>query len=205
MAKTAFKKTGRWAQLKRAWDPRTYERVSRRHIRKATSINAMLAVRSIRYMIGKGDLAPNAPLTIAIKGAGKRPLVDTGDLRQAVTHKVINDFVAFAGVLMTDDKYNIAVTLHDGAEIGVTEAMRTMFWVLWLKSTHRPDLKLEGRAAELYKRFKGPWYPLSAKTTAIIIPARPFVRYAFADPELHRHAKANWQRAINATFRELAK
>lgn len=205
MAQTAFKKTGKWAQLRRALDPRVFEKTSRKHIRRATGINALLAVKSIRDMIGKGDLKPNAPLTIAIKGGGKRPLVDTGDMRQAVTHKMVDDFTAFAGVLKTDDKYNVAVSVHDGAEIGVTDKMRAMFWALWLKSTHRPDMELRGRAADLWDRFEGPWYPLKTGTTAIVVPSRPFVQYGFADPELHRHVQANWERAIAATFRELAR
>lgn len=205
MAKTAFKKTGKWAQLRRALDPRVFDRTSRKHIRRATGINALLAVKSIRDVIGKGDLKPNAPLTIAIKGEGKRPLVDSGDMRQAVTHKMVDDFTAFAGVLKTDDKYNVAVSVHDGVEIGVTNKMRAMFWALWLKSTHRPDMELRGRAADLWDRFTGPWYPIAAKTTAIVVPSRPFVRYGFADPELHRHVQRNWEQAIAATFRELVR
>jgi len=171
-------------------------------MRRATGINALLAVRGIRQAITKGDVKPNAELSVAIKGAGKRPLVDTGDMRQAITHKLIDDFTAFVGVLKMDKLYNIAMTVHERVVITVTKKMRAMFYYLWLKQ-HRPDLNLTGRAAELWERFKGPWRRL--EKPAIINPKRPFIEIAFDDPALHKQAQRNWEVAIAKTLRELAK
>lgn len=202
MARTAFKKTGKWKQLRRALDPRVFERTSRHHIRRATGINALLAVKTIRDVIGKGDVKPNAELSVAIKGAGKRPLVDSGDMRQAVTHKMIDDFTAFVGVLKTSGMYNIAYTVHERVVIPVTKKMRAMFYYLWLKG-HRPEIKLTGRAAELWERFKGPWRKLDKP--AIINPKRPFFEIAFDDPSLHKHVQRNWEQAVMKTLRELVR
>lgn len=201
MARTGFKKTGKWAQMKKALNPKLFTAASRKHIRRANKINGLLAERSIRQVINKGDFKPNAQLTAEIKGS-TRPLIDTGDMRAAVTSKTVDDFTVFAGVLRTNENYNVAVTVHEGTEIEVTPKMRTMFWALWLKSRFRPDLVLSGRAAELWDRFKGPWRRLTGDV--IVIPSRPFIRYGFADPELHRLTQRNWERAIQAAIRELA-
>lgn len=208
MARTAFKLTGKWKQFRRALDPRVFEKTSRQHIRRATGINALLAVKTIRDVIGKGEVKPNAELSVAIKGSGKRPLVDTGDMRQAVTHKMIDDFTAFVGVLKTSGLYNIAYTVHERVVIPVTKKMRAMFYYLWLASLFMRGLRdkpiiLTGRAAELWLEFEGPWRKLDKP--AIINPSRPFIKIAFDDPVLHKHVRRNWEQAIMATLRELAR
>jgi hypothetical protein len=44
----------------------------------------------MKYTIDHGKFTPNAASTIAKKGVGKRPLVDTGQLRQSINHEVYN-------------------------------------------------------------------------------------------------------------------
>lgn len=187
--------------MKKALNPKIFTAKARKHVRRAMKINGLLAERSIRQTITKGDFRPNAQLTSELKGSS-RPLVDTGDMRAAVTSKLIDDFTVFAGVLRTSENFDVATTVHEGTEIEITPKMRTMFWALWLKSTFRPDLQLRGRAAELWDRYKGPWRPLSGNV--IIIPSRPFIRVGFADPELHRMTRRNWEKAVQAALQELA-
>lgn len=47
-----------------------------------------VAVRDVRRKISSNIAPPNAPSTIAKKGAGKTTLYDTGTLTRAITHEV---------------------------------------------------------------------------------------------------------------------
>lgn len=191
-------------ELRDALDPASFERVLKTHIRPATVLNGLTATAMIRKNIQNGNYAENAPLTTLIKGSSK-PLVDRGDLFQAVTHMVMNDTDVVSGIMKTDKAYNIAVAIHDGQTVQVTPAMRGMFYVLWLASTGQmPESKLSGRAAELYRRNQD-WKPLRASTTRLVTPARPFVYELFkSNGELKKRVRDNWQKAIQAAFREIS-
>lgn len=187
-----------------AVDPRRFQIALDRHIPRATMLNAHLVQREIRQAIKSGMFHPNAALTIAIKRSSK-PLVDTGHgLFQAVNIDKINNYRVFTGVLKTDAFYNVAVALHEGVQIKVSDKMRGLFYVLWRASqgSIQPS-ELTGRAAELWARKPGGWLPLAASTQAIVIPARPFLVKAFNDPELRDMVQRNWQAAVAASFREL--
>lgn len=174
-----------------------------RHMQRATQLNALVAEASIRDIIKGGGFEANAPLTSAIKRSSK-PLVDKGDLFKAITSQPRNAFEAFVGILMTDGLYDVALAVHDGVSIKVTDKMRNMFYVLWQASIGEiPASKLEGRAAELFARYKN-WRPLRESTSNIVIPARPFIRKAFQSRELRAKVKAHWELALTAAFRELA-
>lgn len=200
-------KKAEWERFNRALDPQRFRRLSRKHLRKATERNGLEAVATIRRTIRKGgSFAANAMLTKEIKGSSK-PLVDSGSgLFQAVTSKIDTDTSVFVGVLQTDGFYNIAKAIHDGVVIPVTPKMRQMFKALWWASIGNLDpSELDGRAAELWKRKPGGWFPLKDSTVAIVLPPRPFVELAFADPALKKKARANWERAMNSAIREAAK
>lgn len=196
-----------WERFKAAIDPLRFRRVARKHLRKATERNGLEAVATIRRMIRKGgNFAANAVLTREIKGSSK-PLVDTGSgLFQAITSKVETDTSVFIGVLQVDEFYNIAEAIHDGRVISVTPKMRQMFQALWWASIGNLDPgELHGRAAELWKRKPGGWYPLKESTTAIVFPPRRFIDLAFKDPKLNRKVRDNWEQAISNAIRELAR
>lgn len=189
-----------------ATNGRRFQAVLSKHMRRATEINGMIAVRRQREVIrGSEGIVANAALTIHIKGSSK-PLVDHGDLFKAITYEVVNDYQVFVGVLRTnEDAYNLAVTLHDGAAVQVTPAMRGMFFFLWKASTGDISAEsLTGRAAELYARRPGGWLPLKPSTTVITIPPRPWATVAFGDPAFQQQVKNNWERAAVAAFGELA-
>jgi hypothetical protein len=51
------------------------------------AILGTIAQQDIQAKIASGDFAPNAPLTVAIKGSSQ-PLIDTGAMRQAIRYEV---------------------------------------------------------------------------------------------------------------------
>jgi len=172
-----------------------------------------MAVKRIRGLIkgGQGGFEANAELTKEIKEASV-PLVGgkvaTGGINvfQAISSTMLDDYSVFAGVKFVSEAYDIAETIHGGAVIPVTEKMRTMFRVLWWASEGSIDpADLTGRAAELWRLKPGGWYPLEDSTKAIVIPPRPFIERAFADPELRREARRNWELAVSAALRVMAR
>lgn len=206
MAGTGFKMDAGWRRWAGAIDPRAFESAARPNVRRAAVLNGALAVRAVRKSIREGAYTPNAELTIALKGSSK-PLVDSGHgIFQAVTSEVQDDWTVFVGILRADEHYDIAVALHDGCTIPVSDKMRGMFLVLWQASIGaRSPSELTGRAAELWARQPKDWKPLKSSTTAIIIPARPFLAAAFSDSTLKAAVKKNWQQALQKTMRDLAK
>lgn len=203
MASTKFKITG-IRGLEVALDPVKFAKASKKALRRASGQNGLMAKAKMRKVIQTGIKPGNAELTQAIKGDDK-PLVDTSELFNAITSKVTSDTEVFVGVLRRNAKaFNVGMTVHDGAAITVTPKMRGMFFYLMLASTGRMDpSKLTGRAAELFERFQD-WKSLEPGTTTITISPRPFVAMAFADADLKRQAKANWQKALKQVFAERA-
>lgn len=202
----AFKKDKGWKRLQQMLEPGKADKVLRKHLRRATRLNGAVAEEHIRDTIKVGKYEANAELTQALKGQDK-PLIGFhagAPLFNGITSKMINDTTLFVGVLKTEDVYNIALTLHEGASITVTPAMRGMFYFLsQVSAGKRPASILSGRAAELWALKSSDWYPLKASTTVIIIPARRFIEQAFANKKMRAIAKANWQQAIREGFAEM--
>lgn len=199
----AFKRDKGWKKLQQALEPGKANKIIRKHMRRATRLNGKIAEKQIRDSIKSGRYVGNAPLTVAIKG-GDKPLVDTGNLFQAVTSKAVTDLSVFIGILRTSEVFNIGVAIHQGVAIKVTKKMRGLFYVLWLASTGAiAPSSLTGRAAELWERMPGGWLPLKAGTKVITIPSRPFIKQAFDDPSLRTQAKKNWQAGLRMAFKEI--
>jgi len=178
------------------------------NLKKATMINAKRASAKQRSLIqGSTGLQRSAALTVALKGEDK-PLVGDGSLFQAITERDVSkgqSIEVFSGVLRTSDDYNIGKAVHDGITLRVTEAMRGLFFMLWVASERaregKPLPKLHGRAEELFGMYQH-WLPLSPGTKAINIPPRRWIDMAFKDPGLKRECERNWQQAIQQTMRE---
>lgn len=172
----------------------------KKRVSAATTKNALLMVKKVREVMKVSVPPKNAALTSAIKKS-KKTLVDKGDLFQAITYEQTSWEQAFIGVLKTNANYNIAKGLHDGMVIPVTAKMRTMFFYLWLASLEAKGeyegepIKLTGRAAELFARYKD-WRPLKATTKAIRIPGRPWFKIAMNDKDTQRIVQANWKTAV---------
>ena len=182
------------------------------HIGQATDINAKLTEREIKKRIGKPSQpgwGPLAGLTKDIKRSTGM-LFDKGELFKSITKKLVNYKTVFVGVLMTAKKKdggklaNIALVLHEGATIKVTQKMRRLFWALWAARIGILDpANLVGRARELWDRTRGrtKFYKLSDNTTAIRIPGRPFFRDVFEDKAFLMTLKKNWEEGVSAALK----
>lgn len=195
---TGYRVTGMaaWAD---ASDNKAFGRRLARNVRRATKLNALAAVKTMRDVVQNGSFKANAPLTVAIKGSSK-PLVESGDMFQSITTEKLDDDHYFVGVLRTEAGYDLVNIVHNGAVITVTPAMRWMFMLLSKASTGSMDpSKLEGRAAELFGKFKD-WKPLAESTTQIVIPERPFAVVAFNRDDLVKICRSNWEAAVLAAM-----
>ncbi|KKN30263.1 hypothetical protein LCGC14_0835780 [marine sediment metagenome] len=206
-AATGFVMDKGWKRLELAFDASRFKNVSRKHLRRATELNGLLALRASRQAVKKGGFQKRSTLTIHIAGAGKKPLIDTATrLFQGMTSSVRSDTTAFVGFLLNNPNFSAAVAVHEGAVIKVSSAMRALFRILWLTSLGQVNPStLTGRAAELWERAPGGWWPLKPSTVVIVIPARPFIKRAFEDKKLHARVKVNWERAVQRTLREQSK
>lgn len=187
---TTLELTG-FEELKKALDPRAFERRLRREVKRAMVANAQIAEAEVKKDIYAGaTFDPNSQRTIAIKGSS-RPLVDNGDLVKSVDGQVVKWDLAVIGVLRskqvkgedgkTEDIKNIAVIVHEGAVIRVTDKMRAFF-------------------AAMSRKHPGKWFPLDPKTTVIVIPPRPFLESA-VKKELRPRMKEHWEDAIRRALK----
>lgn len=202
----AFKKDKGWKKLQMMLEPKKADAIIRKHLRRATQLNGKIAEKQIRHTIKTGSYVANAELTQMIKGENK-PLVGVGagaQLFGSITSRMISDATLFVGTLKSSDVYDIAVTIHEGLSIGVTKAMRGLFFVLWQASLGKMDpAKLTARAAELFALQSDGWLPLKKSTSVLIVPARRYIEQAFADKSIRIQSKANWQQALKAGFAEM--
>lgn len=192
-------------EFERRLDPKVFKATVDKHLGKATALNGKIGEKMVRQAIVAGNYAPNAALTVMLKGSSK-PLVgiDNG-IFQAITSQRVDSTTVFIGVLRTNEDYNIALAVHDGISIRVTPKMRGMFYALWKASEGAmPAANLTGRAAELWERAKSGWKPLKQSTTAITIPPRRFIEDVMKNPEFKTKAHMTWSKALEDAYRELA-
>lgn len=200
-----WKMTGSWGKLRYMLAPHKYKPVLDKYIEKATKFNALMVQREIRARIRSGKYDKNAHLTQVIKGSSK-PLVNNADMWKSVSHQMVNPLTAWVGVMRTaksedgEDLFNLALALHEGETITVTDAMRLLFLILFeaTRQGKATDVKLEGRAEQIYEQWKGeePIYPLKPDTELIVLPPRPFIRDVFDDKKIQAMCKQNWEKAI---------
>ncbi|RLE25633.1 MAG: hypothetical protein DRJ65_07340 [Acidobacteria bacterium] len=196
MPKSGFRKNAGWKGYKFAINPKGFAAELKKQLLIHANRVGMIAERQVKKTIQVGGFKPNAPLTVAIKGSSK-PLIDQADLFAAMTFKVISWSTVFVGVFRTNENYNVARAVHNGAVISVTDRMRGLFLALWKVSTGEMDENelTSQRAQQLWERNQE-WFPLKASTTAITIPARPFMLKAFADPQMREMVKKQWLGAV---------
>lgn len=200
MSKTSFKFDAGMKRLESILNPSKYRKRLNLNIGKAIQLNAKLVEKAMRNTIKKGVAPKQSALQSWIKGSST-PGIDNADLWKAITSTKVKPMVFFVGVLRTNESYNIAEIVHHGATIEVTDAMRGMFFMMWLVDQGRMSpSRLTGRAAELYEQRKGEWKPLKKSTTRITIPARRFVTLTMANPTLKAKIKKNFAKAAQLTL-----
>lgn len=200
--------TAGWGRFRAILRGAQFTAALEKNIGMATRFNALQVQKAIRQNIKHAASTPNAALTILIKGSSK-PLVDHGDLFQAISHQIITPYSAFVGVLKKENDEHVTdliKTLHDGGTIPVTPAMRGLFFYLWKLTTGAltRDKVTEGRLTEIYDRIEGTGkiiYPLKDTTTAIHIRPRPFMKEVFDDKEIAKYCKINWTKAIDSAIK----
>jgi hypothetical protein len=174
----------------------------KKHLGRATLQAAQIATQHVKKTIQVGRYEENAALTIDLKGSTKPLVGGSGQLQQAITHDRITDLQYFVGVSRQNDRYKIAKTVHDGKSIAVSEKMRNMFRILWMKS-QGANVELVGRAAELWALKPYGWLPLSPSTQHIVIPPRRFIEASFKDPGLKKQVQERWEAGFRSLFAEL--
>jgi hypothetical protein len=222
MAKAGIKLNKNWDIFARILDPKVAQPLLEKHVGRATLQNGMYLRKSVRQYMQRGvPIAEGAegagkrtvaPLTHLIKG-GSKPLVGTkgADLFNAITYEQIDWKSIEVGVKRMSGMTNVAKIVHDGMTIKVTEAMRGLFYLLWLVDIGRVDeSELKGRAAEIYalagkKRGGRSFEPLKPGTTSIVIPPRRYLRDMYEDKGVRHTIKENWQNAVKAAIEEQAK
>lgn len=186
-----------------ALEPANFKRMLEKHVGKGTLKAALVAERELRKHVRAKVPPKNAALTIFIKKS-RKPLIDHGDLFQAMTSHQVSWDRAFVGVLQTSSQYNIAKTLLEGRSVRVTELMRNMFFLLWRASVGSLDpARLTGRAADLWARQPRGWKPLRDSTTIIVIPPRPFLD-VFKKREVIEKIRMQWEISLDKLFAEMA-
>jgi hypothetical protein len=202
-----FKKDKNWKKFEKMLQPEQMKNIDE-HLRRANRLSGKVIEAKIRDKIKEGKFEANKPLTVFIKGDNK-PLVgvETGaHLFGSITSKEIDPKTVFIGVLRTNNFYNIALKLHEGVEIKVTDKMRGLFFVLWKASEGELDRsQLSQRAQDLFDYTKGRkgWKPLKPGTTKIIIPPRPFIDVTIEDDEVREIVRRNWVTALRIGFAEV--
>ncbi len=195
---------GRWDKLRTSLNPGLFQTKERAQIRMASHQNGALVRSMIKRSIHK-SWTKNALFTRRIKSSSKT-LFDHGDLHGAITYQVTTWRSVFVGVMKQakspsgQSMANIAQVVHDGVTINVTNRMRSMFWYLYMVSSGRmSEAKLTGRAQAIWQRWRGKTVikPLSAATTTIRIPGRPFMRKVFEKPSVLLAVKRNWEMAVS--------
>jgi len=154
-----------------------------RSMKKAT----LMAMTEITDRIRDGKYKKLAPLTSAIKGLegkSQTPLISSGALIRAITKDVVGPFKGVVGInknargkrgrdpatgkFTSAEIANIAVGLHEGMRIQITDEMRQAF----MRRLKAASAKAGG-ASMLKKR--------GSKKGILRIPPRPYIRAVFED------------------------
>jgi hypothetical protein len=171
---------GTWEALT---NPEIVKKVLREQVSRANKKLAPKMIAKVRKDIREKHFKKNAILTEFLKGSSM-PLVDQADLLNAVSARHKSAWEFHVGVIREDKAGNsIAFILHEGATRKVSEKMRAFF---------------RAKAAET----RGLVRPLKTSTTAIKIPARPFLKYSFVDDSEPVKVLVEWAwgDAIKQTF-----
>lgn len=179
-----------WKTVQKVLDKKRYQAILSKEMRRSLVMSANILLEEYRDAIDRRRIRPwNKPLTIAIKGKN-HPLLDSGGLRDSIKITPIGDHAVSVGIPRSSQYYNIARIVSDGANIEVTDKMRLMFLLLYRVSEGlTPASVLRGRAAELWEKSPGEWYPLDPNKRLIRIPPRPFIKRTFERPSVKKRVR----------------
>ena len=133
--KAAVTLTGQWREFVENLDGNKFQRRLDMELRRANELIGKKFQRTARGLIRAAVYAPNSPMTIILKGSSK-PLLDRGDLYQAITYDVEGPYAVRVGVikhrLKGADALDVAWILHEGATINVAQhpKVRRKMWAM---------------------------------------------------------------------------
>ena len=204
--------TGEWRKGDRLFGK--MGKLMKKNVQLATKRNAMMYRDQIKRTIRSGQgMAPVSPLTKAYKKSSK-PLIDHGDLLQAVDSITISPSTFFVGVPRTAGKkdgtsmVNIAAVHEFGATIRPVSASALTIPVTReaseLAREHGGVGEIPGlfrpKGTKVLARKKGKGFEIMfILKDEVVIPPRPFI-----EPSLDRvrhKMKRQWERAIIAALR----
>ena len=127
--------TGQWRAFVQGLDGNAFQRRLHGELLKANELIGKRFQRQARGLIRAAVYAPNSPMTIILKGSSK-PLLDRGDLYQAITYDVEGPYAVKVGVikhrLKEGNALDVAWILHEGATINVAQhpKVRRKMWAM---------------------------------------------------------------------------
>lgn len=188
---------------KRIFSPRYFRKALEKEIGVAMLGAAQILADEFKLAIDQGKIGPrNKELTIVIKGED-HPLLDQGVMRNAITLRLEKWNEAWAGIPDNTRAHRVAEIVSEGRSIEITDKMRLMFQLLWRVSTNQaPVSTLYGRAAELWRRYPGDWYPLGARKRVIRIPPRPFIEKTFRKKSVQNKLNKRIIQGLREAWRE---
>jgi hypothetical protein len=170
-----------WKKFVRAFSrKRVEDKLREEETRRMREAVLFLRTQVLEYIDSEKHGVPNSPLTTLIKGSS-RPLVDRGDLRQSVTDEVSvdgTDVHGAVGVLRRRRRKgkriaNIAIALHEGYTIRVTEKTRKAVFAELDRRMRGKKKKREARLARAGGGGASTWR----------VRARPFIREPLEENE----------------------
>lgn len=157
--------------------------ISEKAMKKAT----LMAMGEIQQRIKDGKYRRLSPLTATLKsmeGYSQTPLIRTGSLMRAITRDVLGPYKGVVGInkaakgkrgrdpvtgkFTAAEISNIAITLHEGARIRITDKMKRGFM-----RRMKMAAKKSGGASMIRRR--------GSSKGILRIPPRPFIKEVFDD------------------------
>jgi len=198
-----------WDQFASATDPKRFRRALARKMQKATELNCIEVRKAIAKEIRQKHFDKNSRLTVLFKMAQK-PLVggnmgigsevktgggtdSGGTMLNSLGHTVTSPFEGYVGVVRTRGGFNIALIVHEGATLNMTEKRKK-----WLNIAINSALKKQGM---LYLKSKGKKATYSTGGAAMHIPKRPFIVQVMQVKALQMKIIDRWATAASEALR----
>lgn len=209
MAKTREDFAREWKRYLEATDPDEFRSRARFYFTRANRRIGIAFVRIARDWIRANRFAPNAPLTVALKGRSL-PLVDNGDLVGSLSYDVRGPDGVALGISRSPlaGKRMLYEVLHDGARVRVTPQMIAA--VMRRVSDALVAGKFKGRTAAHRRQHKAALESTQAKLRQVsgkitgagfwIIPPRPFLEAPLNSVEFVEVVVGEWVEALYLTI-----
>lgn len=197
--------TGAWAAFTAAMDPHKFEARLRQYVGMANERIGRQFVARARRKITEKAYTPNSPITVILKRGKSTPLVDKGDLNQAISYDLPDPWTVRVGVVkrkVTAEVWNIALILHEGAVVDVAKhpGVRRKVWAMVAESLgNRKGMNKAQRrsmtdAAGAVASGGGP------RKDLWIIPPRPYIQEPLEEASFAVFARKTWEAAVLAAL-----